>query len=76
MVQTTHFRLDLMLERWPRNGETVTAVGVGSVFEDVDTTLIWVGSASATDRYYVLVENLTDSPAGYSIQIDGSTVSY
>lgn len=58
------------------NGETVTAIGAGSVAEDVDTNLIWVGSASATDRYYVLVENLTDSPVGYSINIGGSTVSY
>lgn len=57
-------------------GEDISAVGAGSVFKDVDTTLIWVGSAAASDRYYVLVENETDSPAGFNIEISGSTVSY
>lgn len=57
-------------------GEDISAVGAGSVFEDVDTTLIWVGSAPASDRYYVLVENETDSPAGFNIEISGPTVSY
>lgn len=57
-------------------GDEVKPVGAGSVFNDVSTTLIWVGSAKATDRYYVLVENQTDRPAGYNIEISGLTVSY
>lgn len=63
------------VREWTR-GDKVNQLGAGSVFEDVDTTLIWVGSAKATDRYYVLVENLTDAPADYSIEISGSTVSF
>lgn len=57
-------------------GDKVYELGAGSVFNDVDTTLIWVGSAKASDRYYVLVENQTDSPANYSLEISGTTVSY
>lgn len=41
-----------------------------------EETLIWVGSQKATETFYILVKNTTDTPVSYTIAISGPDVSY
>ena len=39
-------------------------------------TLVWVGGATASDTYYVVVKNNTDTAANYTISVSGPDVSF
>lgn len=39
-------------------------------------TLVWAGSQKATETFYVLVKNTSDTPVTYTIAISGPDVSY
>lgn len=62
--------------------EDIEALGVGSVKSDLtgnddhDTKLIWSGSAPASDTYYIVVQNKTDQPAYYSLNVSGDDVTF
>lgn len=61
--------------------EDVYPVGLGSIlyagtdFED-PYTLVWDGSETASDTYYVHVGNVSDSEASFLLTISGEDVSY
>lgn len=67
---------------WAENVE-FDATGEGTIFRDGTgdndpnrNLLVWSGSAPASNTYYVIVENETDSPANYTISISGEDVSF
>lgn len=41
-----------------------------------EQTLVWAGSQTATETFYVLVKNTSDAPVNYTIAISGPDVSY
>jgi hypothetical protein len=71
------------VRQW-QNGEDFTPTGAGTpafaVGEDAtadnrDLSLLrWVGSSEASVRYYVIVQNNTDTPVAYRLTISGPTV--
>jgi hypothetical protein len=58
------------------NGQKVNPVGAGSELSDDAFTVAWVGSAAASDTYYVIVENNRNVTSNYKLDIFGETVSF
>lgn len=64
------------------NNEKINPIGVGTPINyGVDypkdpNILVWVGSAEAGGRYYIIVENESDQPASFSLTVTGTNISY
>lgn len=59
------------------NGEEVTPVGAGTAADDdVPTVLSWANGTDATETFYIVVENDSAQPAGYTLSVSGEAVSF
>lgn len=76
------------IQQWINNEDDWEPVGGGTVLdydandgEDDDgkrdeSTLVWLGSSTAPETFYVIVENVGNSSCSYSLTIQGPTVSF
>lgn len=82
VTQSVGFEIWTMdtVRKWQR-GEKFAAVGEGTPigfgsFGKDPNTLLWVGSAEAGNKYFVIVKNKTDQPAGFRLTVTGPNISF
>jgi hypothetical protein len=65
---------------YDEDGRPIGPVGQGTPFNDGnrrdERTLLWVGSSSFSESYFVVVRSREDAPCTYTLKIEGEPVTY